>query len=412
MRDKELYSQILGIKSPWSVRDVQLSYKDSEVTVCIDLKSGAQLVCPQCGKTGSGYDTRVRHWRHLDTCQFKTILEARVPRVNCPEHGVKTIAVPWAEPGSGFTAMFEALVIDWLHEASTQAVSRQLRLSWNAIDNIMQRAVKRGLKRRELQPLKRIGIDETSFQKRHEYVTVVVDQERDIVVHVADERKKQSLNQFYDTLSEPQLSELECVSMDMWPAFINTTLDRVPDADTKIAFDKFHVAKALGEAVDKVRRQEHKTLLQNDGYSVLTGSKYQWLANPENMSKKQWKDFLSLKNLTLKTAKAWAIKELAMTLWHYSTRGWAVKAWKRWLGWALRCRLEPVRKVALMIKTHLWGIVNAILLSASNGHSEGMNAKIQRVKKKACGFRNRDRFRTAIYFHCGGLELYPSGVNR
>ena len=234
MRDKELYSQILGIQSPWTVRDVQLSYKDSEVTVCIDLKSEARLTCPQCGKPCAGYDTRVRRWRHLDTCQFKTILEACVPRISCSEHGVKTIDVPWAEPGSGFTALFEALVIDWLHEASTQAVSRQLRLSWNAIDNIMQRAVKRGLRRRELQPLKRIGIDETSFQKRHEYVTVVVDQERDIVIHVADERKKQSLNQFYDMLSGQQLSEFECISMDMWPAFINTTLDRVPDADTKI----------------------------------------------------------------------------------------------------------------------------------------------------------------------------------
>ncbi|MGB1271891.1 MAG: ISL3 family transposase [Endozoicomonas sp.] len=408
MRDKELYAQILGIKSPWVVHDVQLSYQNTEVTVSIDLKPNARLTCPHCAKTCSGYDTRVKRWRHLDTCQFRTILEARVPRIQCLEHGVKTIQVPWAEPGSGFTAMFEALVIDWLHEASTQAVSRQMRLSWNAIDNIMQRAVKRGLKRRELQPLKHIGIDETSFQKRHEYVTVVVDQERDIVVHVADERKKESLNQFYDTLSEQQLSELESVSMDMWPAFINTTLDRVPDAGRKIAFDKFHIAKALGEAVDKVRRQEHKVLAA-EGHSILTGSKYQWLANPENMSEKQWQDFLPLKNRVLKTARAWAIKELAMTLWHYSTRGWAIKAWKRWLGWGLRCRLEPVRKVALMIREHLWGIVNAIILSVDNGRSESMNAKIQRVKRRACGFRNRDRFRAAIYFHCGGLELYPCG---
>ena len=217
--------------------------------------------------------------------------------------------------------------------------------------------------------------------------------------------------QFYDTLSDQQLSALECVSMDMWPAFINTTLDRVPDADVKIAFDKFHIAKALGDAVDKVRRQENKTLLAG-GHSVLLGSKYQWLSNPQNMSEKQWKDSLPLKDMALKTARAWAIRELAMTLWHYSTRGWAVKAWNRWLGWALRCRLEPVRKVALMIKEHLWGIVNAILLSADNGRSESMNAKIQRMKRRACGFRNRDRFRTAIYFHCGGLELYSSGVNR
>ena len=124
MRDKDLYAQILGIKSPWQVVDVELSVSKGEVTVQVEQEAGAKSCCPSCGKASPGYDSRRRRWRHLDTCQYKTILVAEVPRVKCEEHGVVTVSVPWAEPGSGFTAMFEALVIDWLKEASISAVSR------------------------------------------------------------------------------------------------------------------------------------------------------------------------------------------------------------------------------------------------------------------------------------------------
>ena len=139
MRDKELYKQIMDIHSPWEVTDVELSMATEEVTVHVGQESGTQQTCPHCGTPCSGYDKRYRRWRHLDTCQFKTLLVAEVPRVKCPQHGIVTVKVPWAEPGSGFTALYEALVIDWLKEASIQAVSRQLSLSWNAIDGIMQR---------------------------------------------------------------------------------------------------------------------------------------------------------------------------------------------------------------------------------------------------------------------------------
>jgi transposase len=161
MRDKDLYAQILGIKSPWQVSHVELSPSDGEVTVHVEQEKGAKNCCPTCGKVSPGYDSRTRSWRHLDTCQYKTILIAEVPRVKCQEHGVITVSVPWAEPGTGFTAMFEALVIDWLKEASTLAVSRLMGLSWNAIDGIMQRAVKRGLSRREELRVTQIGVDET-----------------------------------------------------------------------------------------------------------------------------------------------------------------------------------------------------------------------------------------------------------
>ncbi len=306
MRDKQLYKQILGIQAPWTVADVELNTEAGEVKVHIEPESGTELVCPRCGTVCSGYDKRQRKWRHLDTCQYRTILVAEVPRVNCPAHGVLTVDVPWAEPGAGYTALFEALVIDWLQEASTQAVARLMDLSWNAIDGIMQRAVKRGLARREVIPPKRIGVDETSFRKRHDYVTVVSDPTRKQgpVLYVADERTKQSLAGYYNTLTQKQKSGIESVSMDMWPAYINATLKHIPDAREKIAFDKFHVAKYLGEAVDKVRRAEHKELMKA-GWEDLKGTKYDWLTKPANKSHKQRLAFTALRESSLKTARAW-----------------------------------------------------------------------------------------------------------
>ena len=408
MRDKDLYTQILGIRRPWQVTEVELSLKTDEVKVHVEAIGKATHTCPKCGKASPGYDHRKRTWRHLDTCQFKTLLVADVPRVKCPDHGVVTAAVPWSEPNSGYTALFESLVIDWLKEATVLAVSRRMNLSWNAIDGIMQRAVKRGLERRETSSPTRIGVDETSFRKRHDYVTVVSDQDAGTVLHVADDRNRDSLQLYYQSLSSHQKASIKSVSMDMWPAYIGATLASIPGAEKKIAFDKFHVAKYLGDAVDKVRRVEHK-LLSSQGRDDLKGSKYRWLTNPENMQVTQWRDFKVLRESSLKTARAWAIKEFAMGLWHYSSRGWAEKGWKLWLSWAVRCRLEPVKRVAKTIKNHLWGILNAIVLKANNGGAESLNSKIKTIKVRCRGFRNKKRFRNAIYFHLGGLDLYPEG---
>ena len=411
MRDTDLYTRILGIEAPWQVSAVEVEMANREIVVQVERKAGEKPRCPTCGKHSPGYDSRRRRWRHLDTCQYKTILEADVPRVECPEHGVVTTSVPWAEPNSGFTAMFEALVIDWLKEATISAVSRLMGLSWNAIDGIMQRAVKRGLARRGEICAPHLGVDETAFKKRHDYVTIVSDQSAGVVLHVGSDRKKAGLKEWYESLPEHHLQAIESVSMDMWPAFINATLESIPGAEEKIAFDKFHVAKYLGEAVDKVRRQEHKALMA-EGREDLKGSKYDWLYNRANMSPDKRENFMALRQSTLKTARAWAIKELAMSLWGYVSRTWALKAWKRWLSWAMRCRLEPMKKVAKTIKEHLWGILNAIVLKVSNGPAEGLNSRIKALKVISRGFRNKQRFANAIYFHLGGLDLYPAGLKR
>lgn len=407
MRDKDLYQQILGLKAPWQVTSVDVDLTGGDVTVQVAAKAGSRHHCSRCGQACPGYDHRMRRWRHLDTCQLQTLLVAEVPRVKCPEHGVVMVEVPWAEPNSGFTALFEALVIDWLKEASIAAVARRLQLSWNAVDGILQRAVRRGLARRRRTPSQHIGVDETAFRKGHDYVTVVSDGAT--VLYVADERRESSLGGFYASLSPEERAAIESVSMDMWPAFIGATRAALPEADRKIAFDKFHVAKYLGDAVDKVRRGEHKAL-QRQGRHDLVRSKYLWLRNPTTMSDAQWQRLNGLRASTLKTARAWAIKEFAMTLWGYVSRHWAEKGWKRWLSWAVRCRLEPMKKVARTVKAHLWGILNAIVLNANNGGAESINGRIKLVKVRSRGFRNKERFRNAIYFHLGDLDLYPAAV--
>ena len=406
MRDRDLYARILGLTAPWSVKDVELDLAGDEVRVLVEVGSDAKLSCPTCGRTCGRYDRRERRWRHLDTCQLRTVIVADLPRVTCEEHGVVQIAVPWAEPGSGFTALFEALAIDWLREASILAVSRRLRMTWDEVDGVQARAVARGLARRKSAAPTRIGVDETSFRKRHEYVTVVVDHDTTDVVEVGQDRKQATLEAYLKTLTAEQRAAIESVAMDMWKPYIGAVRALVPGADEKISFDKFHVAKHLGDGVDRVRRGEHRELMAK-GDTRLTWTKHLWLENPKNMKRKRWREFATLRMSALKTARAWAIKETAMGLWHYTTKEGARKAWKAWLGWALRSRLAPIRQVAAMVREHLWGILNAVTSGVTNALGESINAKIQWIKRTACGFRSRERFRNAIFFHLGGLNLYP-----
>ncbi|MEQ1735634.1 MAG: ISL3 family transposase [Rhodoglobus sp.] len=408
MQDRDLYARILGLVDPWQVRDVQLDLAGEEVRVTVAAKSTATLGCPECGKACPGYDTRQRSWRHLDTCQFKTILVADVPRVNRSEHGIHQVRVPWAEPGSGFTALMEAVVINWLRSlASIKAVAEQLRLSWDEVDGIMSRAVARGLARRKTVEVRQIGVDETSFQRRHEYVTIVIDLETGRVLHVADDRKRSSLDTYFRGLAPEHLAAIESIAMDMWGPFIASVKEHVPGAESKIAFDKFHVASHLGKAVDDVRRAEHRTLAAS-GDHALKGTRFALLTNPDNMSMAKRATIHVLQGLNLKAARAWSLKETAMDIWRYVSRHHAGAALREWASRAMRSRLAPIKQCARMIREHLWGIVNAMALGVTNACSESVNSMVQRVKRSACGFQNRERFKNAILFHLGGLDLYPA----
>jgi len=377
MQDRTLYARLLGIEEPWHVTDVTLRLDEEQaVVVSVEMGPGTALRGPKCQSPSPRYDSRERRWRHLDTMQYRTVLVAEIPRVECEEHGVLQITVPWSDPNSRFTALFEALVIDWLKEASFSAVARQLSLSWGQVAGIQDRAVRRGLARREKQRPRCIGVDETSFRKRFEYITLVNDLDRDRVLWVGDDRKKETLAAFYSELGEEGCATLESIAMDMWAPYIASTREHVPDADRKIVFDKFHIAQHLGRAVDQVRIAENRELV-SEGDNRLKKTKFLWLTNPDRMSSQSWDEFASLRDSQLRVARAWAIKEAALMLWGYLRRGWAERAWKGWYDWAIRSRLEPIKRVARLIKYYWDGVMTAATTNVTNARSEGMNSKIQ-----------------------------------
>jgi transposase len=406
---EEFYGHILDIESPWTVVDIQRDSKTREVTAIVEYKTDALLLCPECNTQGKLHDHRMRTWRHLDSCNHKTMIQANVPRVKCEEHGVKQVPVMWAEKNSRFTLEFESIVILWLKDDPLSTVAENFGISWDEVDGIMSRAVTRGLKRRKISEPKNIGIDETSFQKHHEYVTVILDKDNDVIINILDDRKAETLKKWFETQDRSDFKALQSISMDMWDPFINAVKANFEDADKLIAFDRFHVAGHFGKAVDKVRSEEHRSLDCLKGDNPLTRTKYQWLRNSERTDNRatKRKEFLILTRMNLKTARAWRIKEAAALLWNFTYMNVAEKQWKRLLYWISHCRLTPMIKVGQMVRNYFWGILNAIRLNVNNCMLEAKNARIQKIKNMACGFRNKKRFKTAILFHLGGLDLMP-----
>ena len=403
MRDRDLYAKILGLAEPWIVADVELDVQAQTVVVRLARSEGAGLACPECGKTCPGYDAQPRRWRHLDTCQFETILAAEVPRCSCPEHGVKQIRVPWAEPGSRFTALFECLAIDWMREAGRSATARQLGLTWSEADGIMQRAVDRGLARRPALTTSVLGVDEKSFQGR-EFVTVVCDLDDGRVLHIADGRGSEALAQCYAAMTDEQRQAVEAVAMDMHQPYVNATQSALPEAT--IVFDKFHIAKLASAAVDQVRRQENKELVAEED-DRLKGTRYTWLRNPLNETLEQKKDAHDIRTSKLRTARAWQIKETLMDLFTYFRQADARRFFGEWYSWASRCRLKPRLRLAKTLRSRLSTLLNWCHWPITNAITEALNSKIQWIKYTARGFRSRDGYRRAIFFHCGKLDLYP-----
>ena len=407
--DSELqkhYALLLGIGSPWAVKGVDLKLEEKKVEIELGWQWGVAAKCPECGRECSMHDCAPeRTWRHLDTMQFTTLIRARTPRSDCPEHGVKTMQVPWAAPQGRFTLLFERFAVEvLLASASVSQACALLGIGWDPAQEIMRRAVKRGLERRQLERLKYLGMDEKSFRRGQSYITLLTDLEESRVLEVVEERTAEAAGQLWDTLSPEQKQAVEAVAVDMWEPFIQTIQTQVPEAD--IVHDKFHVSKYLGEAVDKVRRQEHKELLAQ-GDETLTGTRQLWLYNPQNFSPEQAEEFSALKDLHLKVARAWAAKELFSKFWEYQQEGWARRFFKDWFGWVSRSRLKPVVEVAQMLKRHLENLLTYLRHHITNAVTEGLNSKIQSLKSAARGFRNFQNYRIRILFFCGKLNLYP-----
>ena len=398
MEDTEFYGQLLGLPDPWRVRKVALDIAASRVDVWVEEAAGTKWSCPECGKGAPLYDhAEERVWRHLNTCQCQTFLHARLPRTKCADDGVRQVPAPWAGPGSQFTIACESWLIDTLQECDITGVSRLTGASWDESWGVMAKAVARGQARKTHRIPEYLSIDEKAFAKRHRYETLVCDLKRGTVEHIVEDRQQESLERYYRQFTEEERALVKAVAMDMWDPYIAATRAYIPQAEEKIVFDHFHVTRQVTEALDKVRRQEHKALMVQ-GDEQLKRTRHLWLANRENVPEWRKEEFAAIRKANLKTGRAWSIKESLRKFWHYRYPKSALGYFRRWYYWATHSRLAPIVKAAKTLDRYLPNIMTYFKHRISNATAEGLNSKIQMVKEMACGFRNREHYRIAIYF--------------
>lgn len=407
MEDTTLYAMLLGLTPPWRVTRVQVNLDSQRIDVWVEEAPGTKFPCAACRQPAGVYDhTREQVWRHLDTCQCRTFVHARLPRTACPTDGIKQILAPWAEPRSHVTRPFESRVIDTLKECDVTGAMRLVGTRWDETWGVLERAVERGRARKPKRVPERLGIDEKSVGKGHDYETLVCDLEQGTVEYVVDERTQESLERYYQQFTPEELAAVQAIAMDMWDPYIAATRAWVPDAAAKIVFDRYHATTQVTKAVDQVRRQEHKALTAR-GDDRLKRTKYLWLRNEEHVPDWRRDEFDALKSAELKTSRAWAIKEALRAFWEYVYPKCAAKHFAAWYFWATHSRLAPMIAAAKTLKRHLPNLMTYFKHRITNATTEGINSKIQLIKLMACGYRNREHYKLAIYFHCGGLDLYP-----
>lgn len=407
MNDTELFTKLLGITAPWRVTRVAVDMAAERIDVWVEEAPGTRFPCATCAGPSPVYDhTPEQVWRHLDTCQCQTYMHARLPRTTCPGDGVKQIPAPWAEARSQVTRRFERRVIDTCKECDVTGVTRLLGASWDELWGVMARAVARGLARKPHRVPARIGVDEKAVGKGQDYESLVCNLDTGTVEYVVDDRTQASLEAYYRQFTLEELAGIEAIAMDMWEPYVKATKACVPEAATKIVFDRYHATTQVTKAVDQVRRREHKVLAAQDDLR-LKGTKYLWLRNEENVPEWRRAEFAAVKHAELQTSRAWAIKEALRPFWNYVYPKWAAKYFRAWYFWATHSRLTPIIDAAKTLKRHLANLMTYFTHRITNATAEGINSKIQTIKLMACGYRNRDHYKTAIYFHCGGLDLYP-----
>lgn len=400
------YAQLLGLQSPWKVTSVDLDVGVLRVDIHVNYESGSGF-CPECGKACKLYDQSAkRSWRHLDTMQFATHLHSQSPRIKCEEHGVKTISLPWAAKHSGFTLLFEAFAIRVLQASrSTQAAGDLLGINWHQIQTIMERAVQRGLARREPEEVAWIGMDEKSFRSGHNYISLINDLENSRVLEVVEGREGNAASELITSGLDEKQREMVCgVCIDMSAPYINAIQEHFPHAD--IVHDKFHISQHLGNAVDKTRRIEHAKL-QKQGDESLTKTKYLWLKGMEHLSDEALSRIKELGRCELEVSKAWYLKELFKHFWNRRDKMYAQRYFEYWEKKVATSGVEEMKKVARMLRKHLANILTYFDSYITNAFSEGINSKIQAIKANARGFRNFKNYRTRILFFCGKLSLAP-----
>jgi transposase len=400
----ELFQQALHIDSPWLIKSIDFDADKKRLDIYIDFKRGSTFSDPDTStgiaKQYKAYDTIQKTWQHLNFFEYECHLHTRVPRIKRDDGKVRLISTPWQGKVSGFTLLFEALLIQLCKAMPVHNVSQLTGVSDHKIWRVLDTYIALVKKDEDYSAISIIGIDETSIAKGHDYITLFVDLVERKTQFISTGKDNKTVVNFVEELESKQgdRQNIKQVSCDMSPAFIKGVKENLPQAE--ITFDKFHIIKLINEAVDQVRREEAQ------GNPLLKGTRFIFLKNKANLTEKQKeiKASLSLAKLNLKSIRALQIRETFQQIYQAETSEQFEALLKRWYYWATHSQLAPMIKVAKTIKRHWDGILNWKKSQINNGILEGLNSVLQAAKRKARGYKIK-HFKTIAYLLTGKLDF-------
>ena len=398
----DIFQIALGITEPWFIKSVDFDEKNKRLDIHVDFIRGATFIDndEDIRKPHKAYDTVQKTWKHLNFFQHECYLHARTPRIKRDDGRVRLIPPPWSGVVSGFTLLFEALLIQLCKAMPIHNVSQLTGVSDHKIWRVLDVYINAAKFDEDWSHLDTIGMDETSVAKGHDYITLFVDLNKRKTLHISDGKDHKTVEEFVDILEDKKghRKQIKNASCDMSPAFIKGVQKYCPDAE--ITFDKFHILKIINEAVDQVRREEAKN------NPLLKGTRYIFLKNDTNLTVKQklTKKKLSLSKLNLKSIRAMRIREAFQQIYLADDIGEFEKLLREWYYWATHCKLSPMIKAAKTIKSHWDGVVNWKNSQINNGLLEGLNSVLQAAKRKARGYK-KAHFKTIAYLLTGKLDF-------
>jgi transposase len=400
MHNNDLFQAALGIGAPWQVIESQFDAAAQRLDIHLSFPKGARFSCRICGAQDCpAYDSSEKTWRHLNFFQHEAYLHARVPRVDCAVCGIKSVSVPWAREDSGFTLLFEALLMTMIKAMPVDRVAKLIGEQDTKLWRVVHYYVDDARAHADHSDVTRVAFDETAARRGHDYVSLFVNLDDHRVLFVADGKDATTVASFADDLKDhggtaAQVSE---VCIDMSPAFIKGTAENLPKAE--ITFDKFHAVKIVNDAVDQVRRMEQKSRPE------LKRTRYIWLKNTTNLTPHQEDVLGRLSERNLKTARAYQIRLTFQELYAQPSREAAEAFFKKWYFWATHSRLPAIIEAAKTMKRHRDGILRWFDTKVANGVLEGINSLVQAAKAKARGYRSKRNLKAIIYLIAGKLEL-------
>jgi len=400
----EIFTQALPLPEPWKVTSSSLEGKTGVLNLRIEVPMGSRLSCPKCEKEECGVHDRIeKSWRHLNFWQYETFIHAKVPRVKCSECGVHQVNVPWAREGSGFTLLFEALVLTLCEEMPVATCAQKIGEHDNRLWRVLQYYVNKAHAAKDWSHVKKITVDETSRKKGHNYVTSFVDTDTSELLFMTEGKDADTFDKFAAQLANHQCekSSITEVAMDMSPAFRSGAKKHFPDA--RIVYDRFHVMQMVGKAADQVRKDLNREVggLGKGAMWALRGNERNLKPRLKEQRKQLCKDHSII-------GRAMGLRDYFQDLWNYANEELALEHFESWFSWARRCRLEPFKDLALRLRKHLDGILAYYQNYTTSAMIESMNGKLQLAKRRARGYRNVENFKVISYWMLGGIR---SGLN-